>query len=70
MKIYQIQIDTMLLTLIAENENHAFKLLNEKDKNVFIKNGKYKYKWSDDFIEEFEIIEVPMESGIIQWESH
>ena len=70
MEIYQIQIDTMLLTIIAESETNAFELLKEKDDNVYIENGVYKYKWSDDYIEDFSINKIEMKEGIIQWESH
>ena len=70
MKIYQIQIDTMLLTLIGENKQQAFDLLSAKDDNVFIENGLYKYRWDESYVEEFQIVEVPLKVGIIQWESH
>lgn len=70
MKIFQISIDCMLITLIAENERVAFNLLKERDKRVYNENGIYKYKWDEKYQETFTIEEVPMENGIIQWERH
>jgi len=70
MKIYQIQIDTMLLTIIAENEMKAFNLLKSKDDRAYIENGIFKYKWDETYIEDFTIDEVPLKESIIQWESH
>ena len=70
MKIYQIRIDTMLLTIIAEIELCAFNLLKNEDSRAFIENGNFKYKWDENYIEDFTIDEIPLEEGIIQWESH
>jgi len=70
MKIYQIQINTMLLTIMAKNQMNAFNLLKAEDDKVFMENNTFKYKYSEAYIEDFTINEVPMKEGIVQWSTH
>lgn len=70
MKIYQAIIDTMIITLIAEDKMAAFELIKEETPEAVFDDNKFRFQFSDEYSEEFEITEIPMESGIIHWESH
>lgn len=70
MKVFQISIDSMFITLIAESESEAFNILKNDDVRVYTENGLYKYKWTEKHSETFIIVEVPMVPGIIQYERH
>lgn len=71
MKLYQINFDTVFITLIAEDVNDMVSLLNDEydEINFYLENDKIFYTG---FGEPYECIynEVVFERGIIQHESH
>ncbi len=71
LKLFQIQVDSMTLTLLAKNEVDAFNIFKSiNDDEIYIESGVYHYRFNDEYSEPFEITEVPMVKGIIHWESH
>jgi|TARA_R110000824_G_scaffold291588_1_gene480078 hypothetical protein len=72
LKIFKLQFDTILITVIAENESDAINALIEyEDSDIFIDpDGQYQYDFGDDYIIPITITEVPLKRGLIQYESH
>lgn len=69
-RVFQVSVDTILITLIAENESVIFDYLVQSDSSFFEENGEIFIDFGDDCHEKCEITDVTDKLGVIQYESH
>lgn len=74
MKIYNINFDTVSITVVLEDNQNLFDfLLKSEDRNcrgLYVKGNKLYKKWSDDYSVECIITDLTDVRGIIHSESH
>ena len=74
MKIYNINFDTVSITVVLEDNQNLFDfLLQSKDwncKDLYVVGDKLYKKWSDDYSDECIITDLTDVRGIIHSESH
>jgi len=70
MRVFQINFDTCLLTVIAKNQNQAIQYLQEEDDDFIMLNDDLQYKFDESHTEVCIITDVTDKRGIIQYEQH
>jgi len=70
MRVFQIMVDTMLITVLAENQTQAIKFLKEEDFDFIMENDDLHYRFDDSYKEVCRITDVTNKRGIIQYEQH
>ena len=69
MKVYQVRVDTIRITLIVDKEEDVIIQVIDNDNN-FYREGNRLFCRFGNYIEECSIIDMTDERGIIQHESH